>query len=767
MSARAMGPVHALWCSGTNIKAFGHVLRESKVDLWAEDTLYKWVTEGPASHRDRVASEAYPDVTAHYELMRHLVDASTVSQPATWDDEAMKRWIDALVEHQYPWFVCKSWNHLSQSAISLLHEASLFHHHASNLHKLLHQGLIVDLWAAPDFMDSMSEQYRFFNRRPKGKAAKSWRREIVQQFQRYPYENRTGVTNTLKALLLGDHISLFKAFLQPEAAAMCWRASTVYLCIDYERPEMVEWVLAQRRFVPTVDEWYQFACTVHPYHLTGALRRNFRSPEKHRMLRVLFDQFDALMAPVDWLHLFVYTETTHSFVHLLAMTYKGEDLLQHVWTRVSQTAQTNIGATLCLQVDDEERQMYLTPELVRDSTNLFRAFEHLTTTKHGWTALTNALRWGTRAVVVWLLDHGATLQNTCFTGDALHTPLSLACYNSHASVLRLLLDREDPKTSLQPWFILSYKDIVAALLRHTLPASACTERFRSILEVSVSPHSYSLKTCVVRTITEHLNALQPAPEADGARATRHPPLATFEPLGPLTSYFVLHPMLHLALRLPGKVKSMACHSLLMLCHTYQQFQCMYDELRDLYGMHQLDMVYRTLVVQGGQPFSRPWSFVQHLERCPRFRHEMRCCTDSATRRIIASAWAQHSACQYDAFLRRARSDWQWYLAADVTDTTCMVRFDDVQRGQKWYNLLASGQYPLVSSRHDCDYQRTAKAFRLLRRVVRRRARQAKRAALHARGRVHWELRCALPTRKTPVRRYTSVGARQLTCAVIV
>ena len=91
---------------------------------------------------------AFPNVTLHYELVRNLLDASTTSNYAYWDEDRIKRWIDMLVERQYPWFVCKSWNHLTPVAISILHECSLFHHHSSNLHKLLHQGLIEHLWRA-------------------------------------------------------------------------------------------------------------------------------------------------------------------------------------------------------------------------------------------------------------------------------------------------------------------------------------------------------------------------------------------------------------------------------------------------------------------------------------------------------------------------------------------------------------------------------------------------------------------------------------------
>ena len=113
----AVAFARASWCAG-DAPRFKAAAYEAKLDLWAGDTLYTWITTGPATHVGRTAM--FPNVTMHYELMRSLVDASTASDYAFWDEDQMKRWIDLLVERQYPWFVCRSWNHLTPLAISCL-----------------------------------------------------------------------------------------------------------------------------------------------------------------------------------------------------------------------------------------------------------------------------------------------------------------------------------------------------------------------------------------------------------------------------------------------------------------------------------------------------------------------------------------------------------------------------------------------------------------------------------------------------------------------
>ena len=52
--------------------------------------------------------------------------------------------------------------------------------------------------------------------------------------------------------------------------------------------------------------------------------------------------------------------------------------------------------------------------------------------------MANALRWGTKAVVEWLLERCNTIQCKTATND---TTLSLVCYNSYPSVFHGLLGR--------------------------------------------------------------------------------------------------------------------------------------------------------------------------------------------------------------------------------------------------------------------------------------------------------------------------------------
>ena len=70
-------------------------------------------------------------LTAGGLLRGTLLDAAMTANPAYWDTDQMRRWMDVLVERQYPWFVCSVWTRHRTEAISLLHASSLTHHHTS------------------------------------------------------------------------------------------------------------------------------------------------------------------------------------------------------------------------------------------------------------------------------------------------------------------------------------------------------------------------------------------------------------------------------------------------------------------------------------------------------------------------------------------------------------------------------------------------------------------------------------------------------------
>lgn len=768
--------VMELWRAG-DCTAFKAAAFQTRLDVWENDTMLTWVTKGPTSHAKRC--EAFPNVTLHYELVRNLLDASTTSNYVYWDEDRIKRWIDMLVERQYPWFVCKSWNHLTPVAISILHECSLFHHHSSNLHKLLHQGLIEHLWNVPEFMESMNDQFAFFRNRPTGKRGTSWRREIVQQFTHYPYDTEEYVHNTVKALALLNQLPLLKQFLSTEQARMCWSPALVCICIDYERTQMVGWMLESGHLRPMMHDWYEFCCHVHPYHKERQLQGNFRSPNKYALMKMILRHFGE-SNPDKWMLLFTWTLDGHSFANLLVLTYRGEELLHDVWSRAVQGL-ANADEPLTLVFYNEFRTLVLEPERAQHEKDLFQSLERITMNHNGWTLMANALRWGTKAVVEWLIERGADMMIQCNTGNKRHNTLSLVCYNSYPSVFHDLLERHNNNV-VQLWFIAGYEDVLSALMRKSLPIRVATARLKSILAVfdAKAPMPRAFKTTLVHAVMNALIQNCERPYMGLATMDRiHTngqvlPLLSYEPSSNGMQLHV-HPFLQCVLDIVGPLEAEACATILGACTTSSQFREMYRTLRDNHRMVKMAKLYVSLLQNPQHTRFVSWRYA-HLCmcRCPQFRWEMQCCSQTTYRCTVLKAWACHSHAMLDEFLLLSRREWGWRSAHDwsmvgyMGDLDWIVSPNDPERNQKVFSLVSFGHYPLIVARpQDASYHIMAKVLRHLRRVLRRRANNARRIWAHGWRRVHWEMACLRPNEGCPAFRRGSVGSKRLRNATLI
>ena len=771
------------WVCGQG-EAFHAELLRLQVDPWATDLLHSWMPDVPPTHDARV--QQFPaDPTEHYQLMCTLLDAAMTANPAYWDTDQMRRWMDVLVERQYPWFVCSVWTLHRTEAISLLHASSLTHHHTSNLHHLLHKQLIPYLWfEADDFLESLDAQVTFFKALPTGRRGRGWRRELYNQFEFYPYGETAYTARTVKALVVTGNLQLLQAFLSPDNARGVWRLKVkmAHACIDFERLEMLEWLLLQQPFKPTVAEWYELSCYVHPYYLVHRLHRSFGTPKTYRMLRLLLQQFDAQMPKEAWLRLFTYSCRDHSFVHLLVCSYSGEALLDYVWTRVCEAA-ADIDDVYTLNTVDERRCVRLTSDVCACPKRLFRTLEALTKSVTGWTALANALRWGTAPVVKWLIDHGADTSVTCETRDTHHNVLSLACYNRHKAVLKYVLQRF-PLWCLEPWLLMAYQDIVRALTRYTLPLHSGVERFKWVTNACVrnpnrggnheakdtlSRMKATFKTDLVEAVMEQLDTLEHKAVVDEqAKSHHYQAVPCVQDVGSRSPAVIMHPMLQLALKLPGILDAKVCADLFVRCHSRPTFHALYTRLgmSDASRTRNLAMLYDLLVHQMCSPESQtPLACLDVMEQCPAFRQEMRNCTNSMVRIQITSSWARHLAPLFEAYLERARKEWRWNLSYDLNLIGWTLSSRDPQRVRKWHALLSWGHYPLLSRTRDQVYQHLAKTYRVLRRALwmRGRALQTGRVGSGRRYhllRVHWELACVLPDESRPVYKYIEYAGGQ-------
>lgn len=770
------------WVCG-QAEAFHAELLRLRVDPWATDLLHSWMPDVPSTHEGRV--QQFPaDPTEHYKLMCTLLDATMTANPAYWDTDQMGRWMDVLVERQYPWFVCSVWTLHRTEAVSLLHASSLTHHHTSNLHNLLHKGLIPNLWfEADDFLESLDAQVAFFKALPTGRRGRGWRRELYAQFVHYPYDRTDCVVKTVNAIIQTGNLSLLQCFLTQPDARKVWPAHRVLLaglCIDYEHVEMFEWVLEMyetRCVVLSVTDWYNLACRVHPYHLTRTLHRNFKSAQKYRILRLLLEAFDARMPKFAWLHLFTYSVREHSFANLLVYTYKGAALLEYAWMKVCEAA-ADIRDVYVLDSVDELRNVRLTPEVCADPKRFFRTLEALTKNAAGWTALANALRWGSAPVVKWLVEHGADLDVSCTTGDATHNTLSLACYNQNDHVLTYLLEHEQLSAWLVHWLMGGYHDIVSALTRYTMPEHVSLSRFRRVVAIHTRMHalvaydhyedpSYELsrtvagfKTKMMRVVTDQLYQREYVHTTDARAASRPAPTPRVL-FGQRTPVF-LHPMIQAVLNMSGTLDADTVVDLFVQCRTRAECEALYHYLgmADVARTKHLHSLYELLVQALRQPrCEMPIECLQVLEECPVFVREMR--TSASMARIrVTSAWVVHPMPLFEAFLDRARNEWQWYLGYDLNHLIEWYpsKYDTHYAG-KWYALLSRRHYPLCASLRDNVYQRTAKAFRCMRRYVRMRVRKFKRGYRVLFPRLIWELECVLSDPNRPVLVYVEGKAR--------
>ena len=771
------------WVCGQG-EAFHAELLRLQVDLWAADLLHSWMPDVLPTHEGRV--QQFPvDPTEHYKLMCTLLDAAMTANPAYWDTDQMRRWMDVLVERQYPWFVCSVWTRHRTEAVSLLHASSLTHHHTSNLHNLLHKGLIPNLWfEADDFLESLDAQVTFFKTLPTGRRGRGWRRELYAQFVHYPYDRADCVVKTVQAIIQTGNVPLLQCFLTQPDARRVWPAHRVLLarlCIDDEHVEMLEWVLEMyetRCITLTVTDWYNLACRVHPYHLTRTLHRNFKSAQKYRMLRLLLVAFDARMPKSAWLHLFTYTVREHSFANLLVYTHKGAALLEYAWTKVCEAA-ADIRDVYVLESVDELRDVRLTPELCADPKRFFRTLEALTKNAVGWTALANALRWGSAPVVKWLVEHGADINVLCTTGDATHNTLSLACYNQNERVLTYLLELHHLGAWLLHWLLGGARDIVSALTRYTVPEHVSLSRFRRVVAIHTRMHALvaydhyedpsdilsrkiaGFKTNLMRIVADQLHQREYVHTTDARAASRPPPTPRVL-FGQRTPVFV-HPMIQVVLDMSGTLDADTVVDLFVQCKTRAECEALYHHvgMADVARTRRLHSLYELLVYEARQPrrCEMPVECLRVMEECPVFVREMR--TSASMARIrVTSAWVLHPMPLFEAFLERARNEWHWYLGYDLNHLIDWYPSkSDAQYAEKWYLLLSRGHYPLLASLRDGVYQRTAKALRCVQRYVRRRVRKFARGHRVMLPRVHWELGCVLADPNRPVLQYVEGATR--------
>ena len=751
---------HTYWVKG-DYDAFIRTVSQNKLELWQSDLIFQWITEGPITHGLR--AQTYPNVTAHYELMFRLIQGSIDSlQSFWWDDDQMQKWIYALVEHRYPWFVCNSWSHTQQDAISHLHYSSLCNYHTSNLHKLMHHQLIDHLWDAPDFMESMVDQFSFFKKQPSCRRS-SWRKEMRKQLQYYPYDNDEYVLNTAEALLLAQNTSFFKYFMTEPGSEHIWTIDVLQLCIKYEQIDLVEWMLDQGRIQMNVSDWYDCTVLVHPYHMNGSLSSDFRSPRKHSMLKLLLTQFDVYMEPMDWFTLFTFVHDNHAFANLLVMTYRGEALLDYAWTKVIMIIDTLRQTNEEMMIDYNGTEYSI--DIQQPNNTIFYELEELTQNSGRWTFFANALRWGSLAVVKWLHGHGSRFHVECYTHHLFHNTLSLSCYNSSSKILEWIIQEANP-SEFHIWIETGMNDVVRALLRRTLPPKFSTERLTMIL----NNHTLSskFKSNFVTAVAYELVLISKQITNTNCEKIK---CIEFDATVPRVKY---HPILEFALNLTGKFNAIGFSVLLanlsnVVSYPNKEFgqetitfETIVTDLYHRHGAYKWVESYIHLVtdLEETQTDKRLQKLmnIRSLESVPWFRKEMRFVFCSQTRCRVVYAWMKQPNFIFSRFLESAKNEWNWYVRHDLT-TQYFIR----QRlsSKELYTLYVCGQYPFIIQTTQHKKQAIAKAFRLLRTCARNRFRRIRSSTIYQQKRVLWELTCFPSTTTKTVLSKGSSNYRQL------
>jgi hypothetical protein len=462
------------------------------------------------------------------------------------------------------------------------------------------------------------------------------------------------------------------------------------------------------------------------------------------MFTHLLHQFGRRMPPSAWLELVLQRESP--FFCLFTHSRYGHRILQTAWSYfIACLPKLPEHHVTVLVVDPPGTNVVLDWDAIRNDPNLFNRIDQAVTSRSGWTAFANALRWGTFGTVKWMLDQcpdaPALLADVrCMTYTSrvrIDTSLTLSLYNDDTDALDLILGHlGNDSARIRRMLSEDCSSMAHALARvwFFYPEKA-VKRFDRLL-------------AVCSEIAESKNSILSALLAEWtARAHRRPNGGrdVFE-------NFEENRLLRRVLELPTALHHAHAVGLFGKCTRVDRFDRFITDLFGKYRMFAPVDAYVACVCDDNMSLDHLLAFESNASVRPNLAGAQR---NSAE---LVSAWATRPAPQLEHFLTRAKTDWHLNLY-HVLSPAYPLHSPPRQEHWPWYTFLRNGMVPLVMYHPQYLYNarttplpgfltRMLKAFRMLRRCVQRRWRSIRTTCpLHrCHRRMRFMIQCRPPTR---------------------
>lgn len=725
-------------------RCFMQRIKEYNIELWDTRFLFDTIA------RDSVL-KASDRCDAHYELVRDLIYTSIEERTIDWnDDDTMQEWIHLLVEQRYPWFVCSLWNHLRPTAISFLHNSSMQCCHTGNLHQLLRQELIANLWDSDDFMSSSVDQAIFFNHVEKG--SKSFRKTFRKQLVYFPYSDEHILQQLVEVLLMWKSHSVMKMFLsQPDGDNI--RAAipnlTARICQNHDIA-LLDWMLERETTALTTKQWFDMFYNVYG-HYFSARKNGEDTAAAYKICIHLMKIFHERHDPTEWLELLVQSHYEISFLTLFIHSKHATQIFDTLWSYTNDVLDvipddytTHIQS---LNIDFQWKSIA--------RSRLLFIIDELCANSSGWTAFANALRWGKHETVVWILHHCldneliANLEvRTSSSPSRVDNALTLALFNPEPEVYKQILQRDEINSDqIQKWIVQQDgTPFITALTRlfffHPLRA---VERFKHLLThcPSLTKHKNNMLMVFHDAWCNHYNIPSDSEAELDTQISQH-------------DCFLDCPLLNELLDIKHPCVKEPIVALLLRCTNDEHFQSFLHRHCDSPSSPTLiKEVYLNLVSQKCVKMER----LEWIEELGTFREMMASTIPDVHRFYLA--WSTRSADVFNAFVQRMIHKWHqpahrvmpcnysFYTHTHMHITEQRLSQENQPVLAKWRLWLSMGLVPLcMYSEHNWPdvphtLQKMLKAHRLIRRMLKRKSNRmlATRDVHHQRKKMRFMVRC--------------------------
>ena len=476
-------------------KEYQLICRKYNLNILKDGLLLAWIKDDELkSGKER--SDIY------YHNLKNIIGASFTTLYEYWTKEVVHEWISTFVQKKYPWFLCNSWIHLSEDYQSFLLEQSLLHYHVSNLFQLTKTTSMITFWNSNFWKNQLNVNNFFYQ---KGRFMKREFSKIIKYLSSEMDKIDKNNIEIIKQSLVKTKSPLFKVLIEhfyqttpnPCSCSIIYWLESI---ISQNSVSFLKWWVSKFKMDLNYIGWYHLFVKVHPYHLTHKLDKDYRSPEKTEMIRVLLEALkeNNIDNPKIWQDLSIYVEDEHSLFDIFAISNEGHTLLSFYLDELKQSVCRTSQEDAHL---DEPDNFFKTVPYEQ----LFQSIEKKNTSSEGWTPLTNATRWGNGSTVLWLINQGSSIHTMSYTNNLrmAHNLLSLSMYNSDESVLQQILNNPLCKPFLKKWLENCIVDVVVGITRPWIPICFALKKLQILNQnLGLSNYKEMLLTTICRYVKQ-------------------------------------------------------------------------------------------------------------------------------------------------------------------------------------------------------------------------------------------------------------------------